>query len=77
MRIFVKAKPYAREEKIEKIDETNFVVSVKERPIKGEANRAITKALAEYFHVSVSQVSLISGFASKEKIFNIIENLKL
>lgn len=75
MRIFVKAKPYAREEKIERIDEANFVVSVKERPIKGEANRAITKALAEYFKVPVLSVKMFSGFSSRDKIFDIkIEN---
>lgn len=61
----------AREEKVEKIDEAHFVVSVKEPPVKGMANRAIAKALSEYFNVPYSSVSLISGFASREKIFNI------
>ena len=41
MKINVKAKPSAREEKVEKIDENNFVVSVTEPPEKGKANNAI------------------------------------
>ncbi len=72
MKIFVKAKPAAKEEKVEKIDETNFVVSVKEPPVQGRANAAISKALAEYFKVSNSQVKLISGFSSKQKVFEIL-----
>lgn len=71
MKIFVKAKPNANEEKIEKIDESNFSISVKEPPVQGRANAAIISALAEYFKISKSQVRLISGFSSKQKIFEI------
>lgn len=71
MKISVKAKPAAREEKIEKIDETSFVVSVKEPPVQGRANAAIARALAGYFGVSTYQVKLVSGFTSKQKIFEI------
>jgi len=73
MKVFVKAKPDSREAKIEKLDENHFLVCVKEPPIKGDANRAITKALAEYFKVPHSQVSLVSGFSSRDKTF-VIEN---
>jgi len=72
MKIFIKAKPNSREEKIEKIDEQNFVVSVKEPPVKGKANDAIRNALAVYFKTSSSSVKIISGFASKNKIIEII-----
>jgi uncharacterized protein YggU (UPF0235/DUF167 family) len=70
-RVFVKAKPRSREERVEKIDGTHFIVSVKESPVQGRANGAIGKALAEYFNVSVSSVRLISGFSSKEKTFSL------
>jgi len=72
MKIFVKAKPNAREEKLVKVDETHFVVAVKEPPIKGKANAAIARALAEYFGVPPSFVSLVSGFTSREKVFEIL-----
>lgn len=71
MKIFVKAKPFAWEDKVEKIDETHFVVSVKEVPRQGRANRAIAQALAEYFGVAPSQITLLSGFSSKQKVFQI------
>ena len=71
MKITVKAKPGAREEKVEKVGEGEFEVSVKEPPIKGAANKAIVKALAEYFKISIYQVTLVSGFTSRQKVFEI------
>lgn len=71
MRIFIKAKPSAHKEKVEKIDETNFVVSVREPPVNGLANLAIAKALSDYLGVSHSNIRLVSGFTSKHKVFEI------
>ena len=72
MKIFVKAKPNAKKESIKKIDGINFFVAVKEPPIKGKASKAIVRALAEYFGVAPSAVRLVSGFSSKQKIFEIL-----
>lgn len=71
MKIFVKAKPGSREEKVEKISETEFVVSVKEPPEKGKANQAIRNALAVYFKTSSSRVKIVSGYSSRNKIVEI------
>ncbi|MEK7582909.1 MAG: DUF167 domain-containing protein [Patescibacteria group bacterium] len=71
MKINVQARPGAREEKVEKIDGSNFRVWVKEPPVQGKANAAIIKALAEYFGVSQSQVRIVSGYASRAKIIEI------
>ena len=72
VKINVKAKPSAREEKVEKIDELNYIVSVKEPPIKGKANEAIRNALAVYFKTGSSRVKIISGNTSRNKIIEII-----
>ena len=72
MKIFVKAKPSAREEKDEKVDDLNYIVSVKEPPIKGKANEAIRNALAVYFKTGSSRVKIISGHSSRNKIIEII-----
>ncbi len=71
MRINVKAKPGAREEKIEKLDESSFIVSVKEPPVQGRANQAIIKSLAEYFDVPSSSIRIISGHTSRQKVVEI------
>jgi hypothetical protein len=72
MKISVKAKPNSREEKVEKIGENDFIVSVKERPEKGKANEAIRNALAVYFKVASSRIKIVSGYASRNKIVEII-----
>lgn len=72
MKIFVKAKPGAKEEKVKKIDETHFAVAVKEPAKEGRATEAIARALAGYFGVAPSRVRLLSGFVSRQKVFEII-----
>ena len=72
MKIFVKAKPNSREEKVEKIDENNYIVSVKEPPVKGKANEAIRNALAVYFKTGSSRVKIVSGYSSRNKIVEIL-----
>ncbi len=72
MKLFVNAKPNSKTAKIEKIDEAHFNISVAEPPVQGKANRAIAKTLAEYFSVAVSRVTLVSGFSSKQKVFELI-----
>ncbi len=71
MKIIVKAKPNSKIELVEKIDNLHFEVSVKEPPVKGMANEAVRKALADYFKISPSRVSIIAGHASKSKIVEI------
>lgn len=77
MKIIVKAKPGAKEESIKELaggigGDKIFEVKVKEPPVQGRANAGIAKALAAYFGVSNSQVRLISGFTSRQKIFEIM-----
>ncbi len=71
MKIFISAKPASREDHVEKIDETHFTVRVTEPPIQGRANRAIIKLLAKYFDTSVSNIKIVSGFTSKQKIIEV------
>jgi len=71
MKISVKVKPNAKQERIEKIDESNFSVWVKEKPREGKANHAVIKILANYFGVAKSDVILLKGQTSKQKIFEV------
>lgn len=71
MKIFVTAKPNVKQEKIEQLDKTHFIVAVKEPPVNGRANAAIIRELAEFFNISASSVQLVSGFSSKQKVFDI------
>lgn len=73
MKIIVKAKPNSRENRVQKIDESNFVVFVKEPPIQGKANAAIITLLAKYFNTSPLLIEIISGRTSRTKIVKISE----
>ncbi|PIZ87317.1 MAG: hypothetical protein COX92_01455 [Candidatus Nealsonbacteria bacterium CG_4_10_14_0_2_um_filter_40_15] len=71
MKIFVRVKPKAKEEKVEKIDDINFNVQVRALPEKGKANRAVIRALADYFNIGQSNIQIVSGSKSKLKIIEI------
>ncbi len=71
MKIFVKAKTRAKEEKVQKIDDAYFLVYTRAVPQKGKANEAILKNLADYFKISKDKIKLISGVYSRNKIFEV------
>ena len=71
MKIYIKAKPLSKDEKIEKIDDYNFIVFVKAPPVQGRANQAIIKLISEYFGVSISRVTILRGHTSRNKIIEI------
>ncbi|OGZ62466.1 MAG: hypothetical protein A3C58_03605 [Candidatus Staskawiczbacteria bacterium RIFCSPHIGHO2_02_FULL_34_10] len=71
MKIIVKAKPGSKEDKIEKIDQSNYIVYVKAPPIDGKANAAIIKLLADYFDISQSLIEIISGYTARVKVIEI------
>ncbi|CUS78157.1 hypothetical protein JGI7_02012 [Candidatus Kryptonium thompsonii] len=73
MRIFVKVKPNAKVEKVEKIDEVHFVVSVKAPPVEGKANEALIKLLSDYFNIPKGNIKIVSGLSSKSKIVEILK----
>ena len=72
MKIFIKVHPNANKERIEKMDEDHYAVWVKEPPIKGMANQAVVRALAEYFKIAPSRVKIVSRYASRQKTIEII-----
>jgi uncharacterized protein (TIGR00251 family) len=71
LKIYVRVKPNAKQEKTEKVGERDFSVWVKEKPQEGKANKAVIKVLSEYFEVPQSRIILLKGQSSKEKIFEI------
>ncbi|MCM8792678.1 MAG: DUF167 domain-containing protein [Candidatus Omnitrophica bacterium] len=72
MKIFVKVKPKAKQEKIEKISESQFRVWVKEPPQQGRANKKVIELVADYFNIAKSKVKIVSGISSKQKCIEIL-----
>ncbi|MBI4132574.1 MAG: DUF167 domain-containing protein [Candidatus Sungbacteria bacterium] len=71
MKIFIKVKPGAKQEGVERRDATHFVVRVRARATAGEANRAVERVLAEYFKTPVTKVRIIRGRSSREKVIEV------
>lgn len=71
MKISVVVHPNSKRERIEKDLLETLHVYVNQPPLEGKANKATIEALADYFKVSKSKVSLISGTKSKYKTFQI------
>ena len=73
MLIKVKVFPGSKKEEIIKKFKDSFEIKVKERPIKGLANKEVIKILASYFKIQESNIRLIKGFKQRNKIFEIAE----
>lgn len=71
MKISVKVKPQAKEDKIAKTGENEYVVRVKAKAQDGKANCAVREILSEYFDIAQSKVILLKGEWSRDKIFEI------
>jgi uncharacterized protein (TIGR00251 family) len=67
MKIFIKVKPKAREEKVVKIDSNHYLVHIKEAPEKGKANESVIKSISKYFAVPKSHIKICSGLTSRQK----------
>ena len=72
MKIRVKIKPNSRTEELSQ-EGDSFIVKVKEPPREGKANQAVIKLLAQHFGVPQSQVRIISGLRSRNKVIEVAE----
>ena len=72
MRLFIKVKTKSKKPGVEKLDESNFVVKVKEAPIEGKANEAVIKVLAENLNIASWRIKILGGAASSNKVVEII-----
>lgn len=70
MRIKVKVHPSSSQEKILKLDESEYEVWFKEKPIEGKANEYLEKFMRKEFGV---KCKVVSGFTSKFKIVEIFD----
>ena len=70
MKIQVKVKPNSNTEKLSQ-EGNSFIVKVKEPPKEGRAHQAVIRLLAEHFGVPQSQVNILSGFRSRNKVVEV------
>lgn len=71
VKIEVKVKPNSKSEQVSQVG-GSFTVKVKQPPREGQANHAVIKLLAQHFGVPQSQVKILSGLRSKNKIVEVV-----
>ncbi|QQG46536.1 MAG: DUF167 domain-containing protein [Candidatus Niyogibacteria bacterium] len=73
MLIKVKVFAGAKKEGISRKSENHFEICVKAKAERGEANRAVIRALAEHLKIPASRVRMIKGARRPSKIFEILQ----
>lgn len=72
MRIRVKVRAKARQQRVEKISDGEYRVWVKAAPEKGRANEAVIEALSGFIGIPKSWLALLSGQTSTHKTIEIL-----
>jgi len=72
MRITVKVKPKSKKVSVKKISENMYEVKLKSPPEKGKANEELIEILSKVFNKPKSNIKLIKGQTSREKLIEII-----
>ena len=68
MKIKIKVHSGSTQEKIVKINEGEFEIWIKQKPIEGKANAVLEKLLGKYFN---AESKIVSGLRSNKKIVEI------
>ena len=67
-RIWVTVKPQARKEKIVRLAEGEYRVSVHAPAKEGKANEAVIEFLASHFSVAKSSIKIVRGHSARRKL---------
>jgi len=68
MKVKVKLHPSSSQERIKKINDKEYEVWLKEKPVENKANEKLIKILKKYFK---KQVKIKSGLTSRNKIVEV------
>lgn len=71
MKVSVSVKPNSRKEMVEVQGDGSLIVRVNAPPVDGKANERVVELLAKHYNVPKSRIELVSGAASKKKVFEI------
>ena len=72
MLFYVKVKPGSKQEKIERVDGNNLILSVKARAMEGKANAAVIESLSDYFDTAKSRITIMKGHKGRNKVVEVI-----
>jgi len=70
-KISIKVQPRSSKEAVEQLADGSYKVFTHSPPTDGEANKAVIEILAKHFKVAKSDVRIVSGLASRNKVVEI------
>lgn len=73
MKLNIRIKPNSRKGPLVEKTNDSLIVYVRELAVDGQANEAVVKLLAKYYHVSKTCIKIIHGAKSRRKIIDIIQ----
>lgn len=73
-RINLRVIPRAKQNKISVDDDGKYRVHITAAPVDGAANDAVIKMLAKHFDVAKSQIKIVRGETSRDKLVEITVN---
>ena len=71
MKVYIKVKAKAKENKVTPQGQNSFAVRVKAEAKDGKANLALQAVLANYFKVPKSRVVLLKGRRARHKVYEV------
>lgn len=71
MRIYIKVFTKSGRNEVVEISKKQFEIRTTAIPAKGEANEAVIKLLAKYFKTAKSNIEIVGGKTTREKIIDI------
>jgi len=72
MKLSIKVKPNSKVEKVEKLSDHSYSVSVRAPRKEGKANDAVIAILSDYFKIPKSHIILIKGATTQYKLIQIL-----
>lgn len=65
-------KPNSKKGPLVQVDQDRLIVYLREKPIDGQANRALVKILADHFQVPKSTIRIKTGAHGRQKLVEIL-----
>jgi len=73
MRLRIRVKPGAHEEKVSREPNGSLLVSVTARAQEGKANEALVEFLSEVLAVPPSRIEIVAGQTGRDKLVSILD----
>ena len=76
MRLVIKVTPNSKRSEFIGFSAGAFKLKLKAPPVDGKANKALVEFLADYFQIKKSEISIIHGETSRDKVVELPDKIE-